>query len=232
MCWEQSISVLVKYTYAGDIFYGRSSCYSDYLSGKGYTSEIRTHSFQWFTAFNETSSINNTLSAAMYFANEVTLTRAIDLKRGNCIGYSPGNTTTKPTISLLAQAMISALLGVEVTLLLGFLYLIYRTPTFTKHFDTFATATIGAQLSFAGTMLPHLGEANRRLQQCDGIIGLSSESLSDDTALSSSSIRRNDHRVTWTIELRLQFSSFGGIGSLSSSNRKAKPHVDAVASEG
>ncbi|KAK9415199.1 hypothetical protein SUNI508_02047 [Seiridium unicorne] len=133
---------------------------------------------EWFRAFNDTSSVNVTLSAAMFLANEATLTRAAstDYYGGRNIRYAVGTSVTKPGILLPAKIVISVLLGVEVIMILGLLMVIYRLPTFVTRINSITTAIIGAQLFSSGLSVPRLGLTDRKvlesLKDHDGLIGV------------------------------------------------------------
>ncbi|KAI8630456.1 hypothetical protein F5Y19DRAFT_46952 [Xylariaceae sp. FL1651] len=157
-----------------------SACYPPYYTPGGSLEQIKIQTFAWFRAFNQSGYIDETLSAAMFLANEATLTRAANDRHGEAIYSAKGTTITKPNISRSAQIVVSIFLGAEVLALVSLLVFIYRTRTFTTRLDAFTVATIGAQLSASGALLPHLGENDREsrkyLQERDGLIGFSTGS--------------------------------------------------------
>ncbi|GAW20596.1 hypothetical protein ANO14919_101040 [Xylariales sp. No.14919] len=152
--------------------------------------QVRLQAYGWFDYFSSTGRVNETLTAAAFFANEATLTRAATPKGlSTDAGYvytSAGVTVHKPSIPLPAVIVISILLGVEVLAVLALLAFIYRKPTFTSRLDALVIATIGAQLSATGVELPHLNEAGKAwhkiLQEHDGVIGFNHGGLAEGEA--------------------------------------------------
>ncbi|KAI0424062.1 hypothetical protein F5Y09DRAFT_325489 [Xylaria sp. FL1042] len=170
-----------------------SQCLVYRAQSYGPLSEIKRQAYGWFNYFSETTSVNATLSSAAFFANEATLTRAGLQPDDSSYWYdgvictSPGSTVHKPSISLPAEIVISALLGAEALAIIFLVLYICRKPTFTNRLDALVVATIGAQLSAEGVELPHLHEnkTTKRyefLREHDGVIGLSHGSLTDEGA--------------------------------------------------
>lgn len=122
------------------------------------------------------------LLAALFFANEATLTRATgSTSYGTSyvqVHSSPGRTITRPRVPIGAKVVISLFLGVEVLGLIGLLVYIYQVPTFGRRVDAIATAVIGTQFFAAGRPPPPppLGgiddAARLALAERDGLIGV------------------------------------------------------------
>jgi len=210
--------------------------------------DIKKQVYHWFDGFRQVDRVNETLTAALFLANDATLTRAASNRVfGNVIYTSIGASFDKPNISLPAQIIISALLGIEIIALVGLMVFIYGRPTFASRLDTFMLATIGAQLAAAGATLPQLSDVNKRerfhLREYDGVIGLSHGDLADGESSSSSIRERAGRQGARESESQVELNDLseptpsnrvllvGGLGSLVPGSNRSKARANATSTE-
>jgi hypothetical protein len=210
--------------------------------------DIKEQVYGWFNSFRQADGAEEVLTAALFLANDATLTRAAsDTTFGNQIYTSVGVSFDKPNVSLPAQIIVSALLGIEVLALVGLLVFIYRRPTFANRLDAFMLATIGAQLAAAGATLPQLRDANERerfhLRDYDGVIGLSHGDFADEESSSSSIQERARRQGAGETESEVELNDLsyptpsnrvllvGGLGSLAPRSNKSKPRANVTSTE-
>jgi hypothetical protein len=157
------------------------------IDGNHSVTQLQYMAESWFSTLVESNS-ESVLTAALFFANEATLTRAgaTTNTAGVKVYESTGRTVTKPNVPLAAKIVVSVLLGLEVVGLLALTVFTYRAPTFTKRIDAVAAAVIGAQLFAPGQSVPQLGnidaKARAELAERDGLIGVCGGQMAPGTA--------------------------------------------------
>lgn len=92
------------------------------------------------------------LEMTTFFANEALLVTSAEIRNDQPreIYTAPGYTILKPQKSTLALAVISCLIGLQVTGLLMLLGFIYSAPSWTAFLDAVTLAQIGTHLSHHG----------------------------------------------------------------------------------
>lgn len=105
--------------------------------------------------FNSPVSAQQLLEITAFFSNEALLLATADLGTGYTrdIHKASGYTIIKPQLSYPGIAVISAMIGLQVTGILALLWFIYSAPSWTVSLDAPTLARIGAQLHTQGKEL-------------------------------------------------------------------------------
>lgn len=122
----------------------------------------------WLSAFggnvNSTNPDGTTgvMGAALFLANDVTIQQTmsgIETYDRRAITTRAGTAITKPSVSLGVMVGLSALIGLQVFLLLALMVYIYHRPAWTSTMDAMMMAKLGQRAS--EHMMPVLGAAAR-----------------------------------------------------------------------
>jgi hypothetical protein len=130
----------------------------------------------WIRFLNYTDTAETALAAAVFYANQATLSLSLQASGDGVrdIYSSQGLTTQKPIVSLASIIVLSSLLFIEIFGLIALAVYILRTPTWTASFNSYTIAQLARSLN--DDVLPPPGvddeECNAALNKAHGIIGL------------------------------------------------------------